>query len=98
MTMKLVTEDDVMVCRYCGCTDDMPCIDEDGYPCSWYDNGCCTACAETPIDELDSIWEDQPIDELLDTVVKRINRTFTAVLAILEARHKLYGDEGKEDE
>lgn len=31
-------------CRDCGCTHHKPCVDRDGYPCSWVAEDLCSAC------------------------------------------------------
>lgn len=41
-------EDFITTCRVCGCTDlDFSnCIEKTGEPCSWYEPGLCSACAD----------------------------------------------------
>jgi hypothetical protein len=34
-------------CRECGCSDNNPCIDENGQTCAWAADDLCTFCAET---------------------------------------------------
>ena len=36
------------ICRICGCTEELPCVDEWGEPCSWSvaDPSICTFCDE----------------------------------------------------
>lgn len=43
-----VTQEEGGVCHICGCTDDMPCISEQGQVCTWTDETrtLCTACVE----------------------------------------------------
>ena len=38
--------DDPVPCSKCGCTEDKPCIDDDGIPCWWIDDGICSRCDE----------------------------------------------------
>jgi hypothetical protein len=35
-------------CNVCGCTDETPCIGEDGLPCAWANPTTCTECAGKP--------------------------------------------------
>lgn len=35
---------DHRVCRECGCTTAVACIDEDGQPCSWVAHNLCSGC------------------------------------------------------
>lgn len=32
-------------CSVCGCTDENPCLEEDGLPCAWLTPHLCTRCA-----------------------------------------------------
>jgi len=35
----------MMICRGCGCTDNMPCLDALYQPCGWARPGLCSFCA-----------------------------------------------------
>jgi hypothetical protein len=35
-------------CSVCGCTDETPCIDEQGLQCAWANETTCTECAGKP--------------------------------------------------
>lgn len=43
----VILDVDETACRICGCTDDEACVDLDGQPCTWVDDGLCSACFAT---------------------------------------------------
>lgn len=32
------------LCAFCGCSDEAPCLDDQGLPCSWHEAGMCDLC------------------------------------------------------
>lgn len=42
--LKLISPGITRTCRVCGCTDEKPCITEDG-SCHWVENDLCSVCA-----------------------------------------------------
>lgn len=58
-----------MKCRVCGCTDDNcdGCVERTGAPCSWVEEGLCSAC----VNEMVGIIERQIADLLYDELSRK---------------------------
>lgn len=46
-------------CRMCGCTDDSPCTESDGFPCCWVERDLCSACAYRPENGMVELLDEQ---------------------------------------
>lgn len=53
----------VKTCIHCGCTETSACLGEDGKPCYWITDTCCSAC-HTKIEALDDSIQSKPFNPM----------------------------------